>query len=94
MIGSRSDSASEPSDGIALNEVFSYEIDVKGDTLTVNLLRDGKPTVTETVNMSNSGFDVSDEYMYFKAGVYNQNNTGNGDDYVQATFYSLTHSHD
>jgi len=31
--------------------------------------------------------------MYFKAGVYNQNNTGTASDYVQATFYSLTHSH-
>lgn len=27
------------------------------------------------------------------AGVYNQNNTGTSDDYVQATFYSLTHTH-
>ncbi|HAW76618.1 MAG TPA: translation initiation factor SUI1, partial [Alteromonas australica] len=73
MIGSRSSSASEPSDGIALNEVFSYEIDVQGDTLTVKILREGKATVTETVDMSNSGYDVADEYMYFKAGVYNQN---------------------
>ncbi|HAI73497.1 MAG TPA: translation initiation factor SUI1 [Alteromonas australica] len=94
MIGSRSSSASEPSDGIALNEVFSYEIDVQGDTLTVKILREGKATVTETVDMSNSGYDVADEYMYFKAGVYNQNNTGDGDDYVQATFYALEVTHD
>jgi poly(beta-D-mannuronate) lyase len=31
--------------------------------------------------------------LYFKAGVYNQNNTGTADDYAQATFYSLTHVH-
>ncbi len=44
--------------------------------------------------MSDSGYDIADEYMYFKAGVYNQNNTGNDSDYVQATFYSLVVSHD
>ncbi len=44
--------------------------------------------------MSNSGYDVADDYMYFKAGVYNQNNTGDGDDYVQATFYALDVTHD
>lgn len=94
MIGSRSSSASEPSDGIALNEVFSYEIDVTGNTLTVKILRDGKATITEEVDMSNSGYDVSDDYMYFKAGVYNQNNTGDSDDYVQVTFYALDVTHD
>lgn len=93
MIGSRSSSASNPSDGIALNEVFSYEIDVTGNTLTIKILRDGKATITETVDMSNSGYDDSDDWMYFKAGVYNQNNTGNGSDYVQATFYSLEQTH-
>ena len=94
LIGSRSSSASEPADGIALNEVFSYEIDVKGNDLTVKILRDGKDTITQEVDMSNSGYDIADEYMYFKAGVYNQNNTGNDSDYVQATFYSLVVSHD
>jgi poly(beta-D-mannuronate) lyase len=93
MIGSRSSSASEPSDGIALNEVFSYEIDVTGNTLTVKILREGKPTLTEEVDMRNSGYDVADDYMYFKAGVYNQNNTGDGDDCVQATFYALDVTH-
>ncbi len=39
----------------------------------------------------NSG-DFSD-YMYFKAGVYNQNNTGDPEDYAQATFYELAASH-
>lgn len=43
--------------------------------------------------MTNSGFDVSGQYMYFKAGVYNQNNSGDADDYAQATFYKLKKSH-
>jgi len=103
MIGSKSSTASEPSDGIELDEVFSYEIDVNGDTMTVSLIRDGKDTITEIVDMSDSGYDgyyvdsdgdTQDDYMYFKAGVYNQNNTGDDDDYVQATFYSLEHTHD
>lgn len=103
MIGSKSSSASEPSDGIALDEVFGYEIDVKGDTLTVKITREGKSTITETVDMSNSGYDgyyvnsdgdTKEDYMYFKAGVYNQNKTGDDSDYVQATFYSLEQTHD
>lgn len=93
MIGSKSSSASEPSDGIALGEVFSYEIDVTGTTLKVTIKRDGKSDLTETLDMSGSGYHLDDKYQYFKAGVYNQNNTGDADDYVQATFYHLEQSH-
>ena len=42
----------------------------------------------------NSGYDVPEEWMYFKAGVYSQNNTGDGADFDQATFYELEASHD
>ncbi|TCS43287.1 polysaccharide lyase family 7 protein [Reinekea marinisedimentorum] len=93
LIGSRSDSASNPSDGIALDEVFSYEIMVNGDQLRVVIMRDGKEYVEQIVDMSNSGYDDPDQYMYFKAGVYNQNKSGDDTDYVQATFYALENSH-
>ena len=93
MIGSRSKSQSNPAGGIALGEKFTYKIKVVSNTLTVTISREGKVDLIETVDMTNSGFDVSGQYMYFKAGVYNQNNTGNDDDYVQATFYSLEKSH-
>ena len=93
MIGSRSSSATNPTDGIALNEKFSYKIKTVNNLLTVTISRPGKTDVTKTVDMSNSGYDVGGQYMYFKAGVYNQNNTGNADDYVQATFYKLEKSH-
>ncbi|GAA4234442.1 hypothetical protein GCM10022291_13840 [Postechiella marina] len=93
MIGSRSSSAANPTDGIALNEKFSYNIKVIGNTLTVTISREGKADVIKTVDMTNSGFDVSGQYMYFKAGVYNQNNSGDADDYAQATFYKLKKSH-
>lgn len=94
MIGSRSSSASNPSDGISLDEIWSYEIKVVGNTLTVTISREGKADVIQVVDMGNSGYDVADQYQYFKAGVYNQNNTGSGSDYVEATFYSLENSHD
>lgn len=93
LIGSRSSSASDPTDGIALGEVFSYEIDVTYNTLTITIYRDGKSPVSKSVDMSNSGYSDGGQYMYFKAGVYNQNNTGTGSDYVKATFYSLVHTH-
>ncbi|WP_083191778.1 polysaccharide lyase family 7 protein [Formosa haliotis] len=93
MIGSRSNSASNPADGIALDEKFSYTIHVEGDALTVTISREGKADVVKTVDMKNSGYNVGGQYMYFKAGVYNQNNTGDADDYVQATFYALEKSH-
>ena len=93
MIGSRSNNAANPTDGIALDEVFSYRIKVVGDILTVTIIREGKPDVVKVVNMVNSGFNVGGQYMYFKAGVYHLNSTGNDDDYAQVTFYALEKSH-
>lgn len=93
LIGSSADNASEPSDGIALNELFLYRIEVQGNQLIVTIQRDNYEDVTETVDMTTSGYDVGGQYMYFKAGVYNQNNTGDPTDYVQATFYLLTNTH-
>ncbi|MEQ8905684.1 polysaccharide lyase family 7 protein [Ekhidna sp.] len=91
MIGSRSSSASDPADGIALGEQFSYEIDVVGNTLTVTIMRDGKDDVVQVVDMSDSGFE--DDWMYFKAGNYNQNNSGDAGDYAQVSFFALDVSH-
>lgn len=94
MIGSKDDDASDPSDGIALDEVFSYTIEVDEDDLWVTISRDGESDVVQYVDMEDSGYDADDRYQFFKAGVYNQNNTGDDDDYVQATFYKLENSHD
>ena len=93
LIGSRSRSASDPEDGIALNEKFSYKVNVVGELLTVTIMRPGKPDVVQEVNMADSGYDAPNQYMYFKAGVYNLNNTGEPNDYVQATFYALDNKH-
>lgn len=94
IIGSRDDDADEPSDGIELDEVFSYTIEVDEDTLWVTISRDGYSDEVLEVDMEDSGYDDADNYMFFKAGVYNQNNSGDDDDYVQATFYRLENSHD
>lgn len=94
LIGSRKNDAADPPDGFALNEKFTYEIDAAGNYLHVRISQDGVERAKQTIDMSDSGYDVYEDYMYFKAGVYNQNNSGDRDDYVQATFYELEVSHD
>ena len=93
MIGTRSQSAENPENGIKLNEKFSYKIDAKGNSLFVTISKDGIILAETTIDMTKSGYDVEDDYMYFKAGVYNQNNSGDPEDYVQATFYKLKVTH-
>ena len=93
LIGSRSSKAKNPVDGIALDEVFSYRIAVDGNDLTLTIIRSGKADIVQHVDMSKSGYKRSDQYMYFKAGVYNQNKTSEPNDYVQATFYQLENKH-
>ncbi|UII31616.1 polysaccharide lyase family 7 protein [Fulvivirga ulvae] len=92
MIGSRSSSASDPADGIALGEKFGYKIKVVGNTLTVSIMRAGKPDVHQIVDMSTSGYE--DDWMYFKAGNYNQNNSGDEGDYAQVSFFDLDVTHE
>lgn len=94
LIGTQDDIADDPKDGIALGEVFSYQIKVEGHLLSVTIIRDGKADVIKTLDMVNSGYhQQSDEYMYFKAGIYNVNNTGDKGDYSQATFYKIENKH-
>lgn len=94
-----------PEQGIALGEIFSYEIDQTGARIDVILRRgdlNGPIIGHNYVDMDelNSGYDISTEWMYFKAGAYSQNNTGSsgdangvGSEYEQITFYELTKSH-
>ena len=91
LIGSPDNDASDPEDGIALGEPWSYEIDVHGHQLTVTVTREDGSTVSDIMTMD-SYYD--DAYLYFKAGVYNQNDGGADGDYAQATFHALTHTHD
>ncbi len=93
MIGSRSHTLTNPEDGISLNEKFSYKITVENSVLHVTIIRSGKPNISHSLDMKESGYHKSNQYMYFKAGVYNQNNSGDPRDYVQATFYYLNNIH-
>ena len=91
MIGSRDNSAPDPVDGVALGEQFSYEIKAIGNLLTVTIMRDGLDDVVQEVDMTDSGF--ADDWMYFKAGNYNQNNAGDPDEYAQVAFFALDVEH-
>jgi len=93
MIGSRSSSASNPSDGIALDEKFSYRIKVTNNLLSVTISREGKADIEADYDMSNSLFDAADQYHYFKVGVYHVNNSSGPDEFAQATFYEIRNSH-
>jgi hypothetical protein len=93
LIGTRSQSASNPEDGIQLGEIFDYQINVEGNQLTVTVTKENQTPIIKIVDMTDSGYDQGGQYMYFKAGVYNQNNTGDDFDYVQATFFIIENSH-
>ncbi|MDO6567343.1 polysaccharide lyase family 7 protein [Alteromonas sp. 1_MG-2023] len=93
LIGSRSNSASNPTDGIALDEKFSYHINVNVNLLTVTISREGKADVTAHYDMSESKYDEDGQYHYFKVGVYHLNNSSAADEFAQATFYEIKNSH-
>ncbi len=88
-----------PEQGIALGEIFSYEIDQTGSVIDV-IVRRGDlegPIIGHTsIDMAElgSGYDVVEEWNYFKAGTYVQNNTGDDDDVYQTTFYALSNTHE
>ena len=89
-----------PANGIALDEIFSYEILQQGARIDVVVRRGDStgPIIGHNyvdMQQQNSGYDVPpDEWMYFKAGAYTQNNTGDETDFDQVTFYELENSHD
>ena len=83
----------EPVDGIKLGEKWGYQIKVVGNELMVTIRREGKEDVVQVVDMSDSKYDVGGQYMYFKAGVYNQNKTGKPEERATATFYDLKVTH-
>ncbi|MEL0638286.1 polysaccharide lyase family 7 protein [Marinomonas sp. TI.3.20] len=93
LIGSKSNTQSNPKNGIAINEKFSYSIVAKGNTIKVTISRPNMADVSKTIDISKSGYDKEGQYLYFKAGVYNQNKTGKPSEYAQATFYSIKATH-
>ena len=61
--------------------------------MVVTIIREGKPDLVEMVDMSNSGYDQGGEFMYFRAGAYIQDNTGDPNDSAQVTYYALDNQH-
>ncbi len=75
-----------PVDGIKLGEVFSYEVNVKGDVMHLTFIKNpgeaNEVVKTFEKNLAEKhyqGHQIDEGYqntwMYFKAGVYNQCNT-------------------
>lgn len=105
ILGSRADRITNPDDGIALDEVFSYEIKVTGEidgaeivpTLHVKITRDdGTEVSAEPFDMRKSGFSTESEFMFFKAGAYTGNNSSPTPetDFDKVTFFKLETEHD
>lgn len=90
MIGSSSNSATDPEDGIALGEKWGYRIHIEGRQLSVRIIREDGRYVEQSLTI---GEAYNNDWFYFKAGVYNQNNDGNPDEYAQASFFKLKATH-
>ena len=102
-----------PADGIALEERFSYVIDVTGDILTVSFKKSDGTVVAHSRDIAApyTGYELDlgygRDWMYFKAGAYNQCNLGTkgnwgtacsndgieAGDYAQVTFFQIDVSH-
>jgi hypothetical protein len=78
-------------EGVALGELFTYVITLKDTRLQIDIIRKSGAVTNTYIKYIDSGY--RSDWMYFKAGLYNQNNTGTTSDYAQVTFYSLTHTH-
>ena len=102
LVGPNVSCSSDPGNsGISLGELFSYDIVNRDEDIIVAIRqgdRDGTVLRRITIDLDeyDRGYDRDDEYMYFKAGAYTQNddNTNARDDELDiVTFYRLTVNH-
>jgi hypothetical protein len=77
-------------EGIALGETFDYRIELRQNTLQVTISVPGRTPVTH-IQAIDPAYEGA--ALYFKAGVYNQNDSGDAQDFAQATFFALEASH-
>jgi len=73
--------------GIALNEDFSYEVNVHKNTMYLTFTSANHPTITQKINLANNRdangnvdeldnkYSYGGDTLYFKAGIYNQCST-------------------
>ena len=90
FFGSRSTDADNPDDGIALGEKWSYEVDVSGRDMTVTVTKEDGTSKSRTITWSS---EYDNDWFYFKAGNYNQNNGGEPGDYAQVSIFALDVTH-
>ncbi len=105
----------DPKQGIALGEKFSYQVDIVGNMMTLVFTKHLGLASQQSVvfehdlsqplkqdNLPAPDLGYSQDWMYFKAGVYNQCNTSSSGclnrglsagDYTQASFYQLELKH-
>ena len=102
MVGPNVSCSSDPGNsGLALNELFSYVIENIDEDIIVDVRRGDRNgslirRVIIDLDQIDGGYDRDDEYMYFKAGAYTQNddNTNAQDGELDiVTFYRLDVSH-
>ena len=91
FFGNRDTDASNPSDGIALGEKWSYEVDVRGRDMVVTVTKEDGTSKSKAITWSS---EYDNDWFYFKAGNYNQNNGGATGDYAQVSIFALEVSHD
>ncbi|MCQ3830676.1 polysaccharide lyase family 7 protein [Microbulbifer elongatus] len=78
-------------DGIELGEKWGYEVNVEGREMTVTVTKADGTWARQTIFWAE---EYNDDWFYFKAGSYNQNNGGDSDDYAQVSFYNFEVTHD
>ena len=100
LLGTVSCNAGDEDGRIGLGEMFSYEIENDDEDIIVTIRAGdgGQVLAEETIDLDSidGGYDRDDEYMYFKAGAYTQNedNTGAVDGQRDVvTFYRLDVDH-
>ena len=101
LAGSNTSCSSDPgNNGLGLGELFSYEIENRNEDIIVTIYRGDFESVIDEVtidlNQIQGGYDVSDDWMYFKAGAYTQNSInddGDEGDRDIVTFYRLEVEH-
>jgi len=94
IIGSIDDDQANPENGFLLGEIFTYEIIARGNTIDVIISQDGQFIAQTTIDQTNSGYDIEEDFMYFKAGNYHVNNTADVDEYAELTIYELENTHE
>lgn len=102
LVGNDTSCSQDPgSNGIALGELFSYEIENVNEDIIVTIRRGDRDgsiinSVRIDLNQINANYDRNDDWMYFKAGAYTQNSLGddgNSGDSDIVTFYRLDVEH-